>query len=64
MADSLFMNADEVADVLGVSKSYAYKLIKRLNDEQSEKGLLVIHGKLNREYLNDKIYKSSVKEGK
>ena len=60
----MFMNADEVADFLGVSKSYAYKLIKRLNDEQSEKGLLVIYGKLNREYLNDKIYKGSVKEGK
>ena len=56
MADSLFMNADEVADFLGVSKSYAYKLIKRLNDEQSEKGLLVIHGKLNLSLIH--IYKN------
>lgn len=58
------MNVDKVADILGVSKSYAYKLIKKLNKEQVAKGLLVIHGKLNREYLHDKIYKGSRKEEK
>ena len=33
-----FMRVDDVARELGVSKSYAYKLIQRLNAELREKG--------------------------
>ena len=33
MAESLFVRADEVIRLLGVSKSEAYRIIKRLNDE-------------------------------
>lgn len=33
MQDKLFMNAEEVANILGVSKAHAYKLIQRLNGE-------------------------------
>lgn len=33
MAESLFIRADEVIRLLGVSKSEAYRIIKRLNDE-------------------------------
>ena len=33
MAGQIFMRADEVASALGVSKPYAYKLIKSLNEE-------------------------------
>lgn len=32
MAD-LFMRVDEVAEVTGVSNSYAYKIIRRINKE-------------------------------
>lgn len=63
MTNSLFMTAAEVAEVLGVSKSYAYKLMQKLNAELDSQGLLVIHGKVNREYLFDKIYKGKAKEG-
>ena len=35
-----FICAEEVAQELSVSKPYAYKLIKRLNDELKEKDLL------------------------
>ena len=31
MAAQMFMRADEVAEVLGVSKPYAYKLIREMN---------------------------------
>ena len=31
MAGQIFMRVDEVAEELGVSKPYAYKLIKRMN---------------------------------
>lgn len=38
MAESLFVRADEVIRLLGVSKSEAYRIIKRLNDEMASKG--------------------------
>ena len=33
-----FIKADEVAEELGISKPYAYKIIRRLNEELREKG--------------------------
>ena len=38
MAQSLFVRADEVIRLLGVSKSEAYRIIKRLNDEMASNG--------------------------
>ena len=57
MDSKLFMRADEVAKELGVSQAYAYKLIKKLNEELKAKGYLVISGGLNREYFAEKVYK-------
>ena len=36
--DNKFIRVDEVAQELSVSKPYAYKLIKKLNDELKEQG--------------------------
>lgn len=63
MKNSLFMRAGEVAKKLGVSEAYAYKLIKKLNEEQEAKGYLTIHGRLNREYFEAKLY-TNVREEK
>ena len=40
MTEKSFIRADEVAEELDVSKSYAYKVIKQLNDELSVKKTL------------------------
>ena len=56
MAEQVFMNVEEVAKELGISKSYAYKLIQRLNNEMDDKGFITIHGKINRFYFYEKIY--------
>jgi predicted transcriptional regulator len=37
MENTSFMKVDEVAQELGVSKSYAYKIVQRLNAELKEK---------------------------
>lgn len=37
--ENRFIRAEEVADELGVSKPYAYKLIRQLNEELKDKGL-------------------------
>lgn len=40
MANQIFVRAEEVAKELGVSKPYAYKLIRRLNEELRGKGFV------------------------
>ena len=49
------MRVDDVANELGVSKSYAYKLIQRLNAELREKGYLTISGRVSRRYFTEKL---------
>lgn len=46
-----FICAEEVAQELSVSKPYAYKLIKRLNDELKEKGFITISGRVKRSVM-------------
>ena len=56
MENTSFMKVDEVAQELGVSKSYAYKLIRQLNEELKAKGFITISGRINREYFNERLY--------
>ena len=44
------MRAEEVAKELGISKSFAYKLIRQLNQELKAKGFVTISGRINRDY--------------
>ena len=41
-----FICAEEVAQELSVSKPYAYKLIRQLNEELKEKGFITISGRV------------------
>ncbi|MBO5570280.1 MAG: DNA-binding protein [Blautia sp.] len=56
MTERMFMKADEVAEVLEVSKPYAYKLIRQMNKELKAKGCLVIAGRVDRRYFYDNFY--------
>lgn len=53
-----FMKAEEVAKVLGVSVSFAYKIVRQLNGELKKQGFITIAGRVNREYFNERLYKS------
>lgn len=56
MADnSIFMRVDEVAKVLDVSESYAYKIMKQLNKELAEKNKIVVSVRVNRKYFYERI---------
>ena len=48
--------ADEVARLLGVSKTYAYKVIRRLNAELEAEGMLTIPGKVSATYLKARYF--------
>lgn len=56
MTEKSFIRADEVAEELDVSKSYAYKVIKQLNDELSAKGYITVAGRISRQYFNERVY--------
>ena len=48
--------ADEVASLLGVSRAYAYKVIRRLNAELESEGMLTIPGKVSAAYLESRYF--------
>ena len=62
MVHSLFMTAQEVADILNISKPYAYKIINRLNKELEEKNFIIIPGKVSRKYFEEKFYGIKINE--
>lgn len=53
-----FMRADEVAKELDVSASYAYKLIRMLNEELEAKGFITVSGRVSRQYFHERLYGS------
>ena len=55
MESASFMKVDEVAQELGISKSYAYKIVQKLNAELDEKGYMVISGRVNKQYFLERV---------
>ena len=60
--DNKFIRAGEVAQELSVSKPYAYKLIRQLNEELKEKGFITIAGRVNRQYFYERLYGAGKEE--
>lgn len=53
--ENTFIRANEVADILGVSKSYAYKVIRTLNEQLKKQGYLTITGRVSKQYFLEKV---------
>lgn len=56
MSGQMFMRVDEVAKELGVSKPYAYKLIRTMNEELKKTGCITIAGRIDRKFFYEKFY--------
>ncbi|MGL6200391.1 MAG: DNA-binding protein [Lachnospiraceae bacterium] len=56
MGKGLFVTASEVAEELSVSKPFAYKLVKQMNEELDQQGFITIAGRVSRKYFQEKIY--------
>ena len=48
------MKVDKAAQEFGVSKSYAYKIVQKLNEELKNKGFLTISGQVNKQYFMER----------
>ena len=61
MSESTFIRADEMAELLEISKPQAYKIIRQLNNELKEKGYMTIAGRVHRDYFSERFMDQRVK---
>lgn len=62
MNKNYMMTAQDVVDMIGVSKGHAYKIIRELNKELENGGYIVVSGKIPRAYWEKKFYGYTGKE--
>ena len=55
-ASKRFLTATDVAELLDVSRSTAYRIIKRLNDELNKAGKITMAGKISAKYFYENTY--------
>lgn len=60
--NKIYITANELAEMLGVSVGHAYKLIRKLNQELEKEGFLVIAAKVPRRYFEKRWYGFSAQE--
>ena len=53
--EKLMLTAEDVAEILQVKDSCAYRIIRQMNNELAAMGKLVIRGRVNRHYFEKKI---------
>ena len=51
-----YITAAELAEMLGISKGHAYKIIRGLNNELKKDGYIVFSGKVPKDYFNKRCY--------
>ena len=55
-ANKRFLTATDVAELLDVSRSTAYRIIKRINDELNKAGKITMAGKRSAKYFYENTY--------
>ncbi len=53
--EKIMLTAAEVAEILQIKESRAYSIIRQMNAELAAKGKLVLRGRVNRRYFEQKI---------
>ena len=54
--EKMFYTAEEVAELLLVSKATAYRIINKLNKELEDKGFYVMSGRVPKKFFTEKFY--------
>lgn len=52
---SKFLRANDVAEILQISRTTAYRIIKRINDDLERQGKIVISGRVSERYFNERV---------
>jgi Mn-dependent DtxR family transcriptional regulator len=52
---TVFMRVTDVARELGISKSHAYKIVRKLNAELKDMGYLTVAGRVSTKYFFEKV---------
>ena len=56
MESKKFLSAYDVAEILGISKSSAYRIIRKLNAELEKAGKITVAGKISSKYFYENVY--------
>ena len=51
-----FIAVKEIGELLGVSESKSYSIVRDLNKELTDKGYMVIPGRVSRKYFEERFY--------
>ncbi len=54
--DKKYLRVAEVASLLEVSESRAYKIMRQLNKELEKQGKIVTSGRISKRYLMERLY--------
>lgn len=52
----MYYYAEDIVELLGVSRNYAYKVIRELNDELEQQGYRVVSGKIPKKFFQERFY--------
>ena len=64
MDDYRLVGKDEVRQILGgCSDQMAYRVIRHLNRELEERGVITVQGKVSRKYLIERFFGAADEEG-
>lgn len=64
MSEKLYLNAEEVAETMGISVAFAYKIMRELNAELKQKGYIVVSGRVNKQYFLERTCYGTPQNGK
>lgn len=56
LESTTFISVNEVKEILGVADTKAYQIIRDLNSELSEKGYMIVPGRISRQYFYERFY--------
>jgi len=56
MQNCLYYTAPEIADLLGISRGHAYKIVKELNGKLASKGYITIAGRVPKKFFAEHYY--------
>ena len=51
-----FFFVNEVAEELGISIPFAYRIIRQMNEELAKTGCITIAGRIDRKFFHEKFY--------